>query len=135
MFKTPMLIMAVQYLNVAYIWGGNEPITGLDCSGFVLQVLRDVGYKKGDMTSQGLYNELSLISKSSEIETDSILFFGRSISDISHVAIAINREYMIGASGGDENCTKLNHAITRDARVKITKIKSRRDLVASLRLP
>ena len=34
---------AQQYLGVPYRWGGTDPATGLDCSGFVQRVFRDVG--------------------------------------------------------------------------------------------
>ena len=31
------------YLGVPYVWGGTDPETGLDCSGFVQRAFRDVG--------------------------------------------------------------------------------------------
>jgi NlpC/P60 family len=34
---------ASQYLGVPYVWGGDNPNTGLDCSGFVQLVFRDIG--------------------------------------------------------------------------------------------
>ncbi|HET7486340.1 MAG TPA: NlpC/P60 family protein [Acidimicrobiales bacterium] len=34
---------AQRYLGVPYRWGGTDPATGLDCSGFVQRVFRDVG--------------------------------------------------------------------------------------------
>ena len=36
---------AVQkYLGLPYIWGGNDPAQGLDCSSFVQNVYKDLGY-------------------------------------------------------------------------------------------
>ena len=36
---------AVQkYLGLPYIWGGNDPSVGLDCSSFVQNVFKDLGY-------------------------------------------------------------------------------------------
>lgn len=32
-----------RYLGVPYLWGGTDPATGLDCSGFVQQVFGDLG--------------------------------------------------------------------------------------------
>ena len=34
---------AKKYLGVPYVWGGTDPATGLDCSGFVQQVYEDLG--------------------------------------------------------------------------------------------
>jgi hypothetical protein len=34
---------ALKYLGVPYKWGGTDPATGLDCSGFVQQVYEDLG--------------------------------------------------------------------------------------------
>lgn len=34
---------AMKYLGVPYKWGGTDPATGLDCSGFVQQVYEDLG--------------------------------------------------------------------------------------------
>ena len=35
--------VAHQYLGVPYVWGGTNPQTGLDCSGFLQLVYRDIG--------------------------------------------------------------------------------------------
>ncbi len=34
---------ATRYLGTPYLWGGTDPETGLDCSGFVQQVFEDLG--------------------------------------------------------------------------------------------
>ncbi|MHA7263892.1 C40 family peptidase [Arthrobacter sp. TMN-37] len=36
---------ARKYLGLPYIWGGNDPSAGLDCSSFVQHVFRDLGYE------------------------------------------------------------------------------------------
>jgi cell wall-associated NlpC family hydrolase len=38
-----ILEAARRYLGVPYRWGGTDPATGLDCSGFVQQVFEDLG--------------------------------------------------------------------------------------------
>src|SRR5690606_14557534 len=32
-----------EYLGIPYRWGGTDPATGLDCSGFVQRVFKDLG--------------------------------------------------------------------------------------------
>ncbi|MFJ5860956.1 C40 family peptidase [Pseudarthrobacter sp. NPDC092439] len=36
---------AAKYAGLPYIWGGNDPAVGLDCSSFVQNVYRDLGYE------------------------------------------------------------------------------------------
>ena len=38
---------ATRYLGVPYRWGGTDPSTGLDCSGFVQQTFEDLGIATG----------------------------------------------------------------------------------------
>ena len=42
---TGKVLDAVQkYLGLPYVWGGNDPAVGLDCSSFVQNVYKDLGY-------------------------------------------------------------------------------------------
>ena len=38
-----LVTAAEKYVGVPYLWGGTNPATGLDCSGFVQRALADVG--------------------------------------------------------------------------------------------
>src|SRR5437899_4249580 len=40
---TDVVADAQRYLGVPYKWGGTNPATGLDCSGFVQRVYADLG--------------------------------------------------------------------------------------------
>lgn len=42
---TNVVTAASRYLGVPYTWGGTNPATGFDCSGFVQRVYGDLGYQ------------------------------------------------------------------------------------------
>jgi len=89
---------AGKFIGTKYSWGGNTPEQGMDCSGFVCEVLRAYGWigNKKDYSSQQLFtlkNEL-LISRGIPLA-----FYGKSQDKITHVAIVFDRDYVIEAAG------------------------------------
>jgi cell wall-associated NlpC family hydrolase len=40
---TDVVAAAKKYIGVPYVWGGTNPATGMDCSGFVQRVFKDLG--------------------------------------------------------------------------------------------
>ena len=129
--------ISVGYVGTPYIYGGNNPLTGLDCSGFVQIPLKKVGvlHPVRDYYSLSMYHALLRQQFSSCIpEADCILFFGESIDKIEHVAIALDGRFMIEARGGNGQTKTLKDAIKRSAMVEITEIRRRTDLVASIKV-
>ena len=133
---TPLFLISLELLNVPYIFGGNDPSRGLDCSGFIQLNLRKMGIIRDnvDRTAQDLYNLLEAGEYRSQLGPDSLLFFGESRYKISHVEMAVNDTMMIGAAGGSKNCTTVKEAKELDARVKFSQIKRRSDMVACIKL-
>lgn len=129
-------VIALQYVNIPYQWNGKDPLIGLDCSGFVERCLRDIGEYNSiwHRNAQQLHDYYFSNALSSEVCQDCLLFFGESIEEITHVAIALDDKWMINASGGNSSTIDFEDAVDRDARVKIQPIKSRRDLMASFKL-
>ena len=131
MTKKEILIMMMRaYLGVPYIFGGSSP-QGIDCSGLVLELLKAVGVypSKGDNTAAGLANYYKAANMKMNIEFGDLLFFGKSSSEISHVAFAVSADQMFESGGGDASTTTVLEALKREARVRIRPIKSRSDLV------
>jgi len=135
-FKTILAIMSMQYLGTPYRWGGNS-FNGMDCSGFVLKSLHDVGITLPDMTAQGIFNW----SKSNKFEScepneDCLLFFGVNNSNIRHVAISLNGKYMIeaGGAGRASKDMSIEDLARIDARVRIKPISNRKDLIESIKI-
>ncbi len=128
-------LLAMQYVGVPYVWGGEHPAQGFDCSGFCQRVLRDAGVSlTKDRTANQLYHYLKTLGVSSGVQTDAILFFGSHDEAITHMAIALNDELMIEAGGGDSTTRTIAHAKQRDARVRIKPINSRSDLIRAINI-
>lgn len=122
-------------LNVPYVWAGNTPLSGLDCSGFAIWCLKSVGlWSHGDTTAQGLYNHFKLVGDvlagDDQPPIGTLVFFGNDLKTITHVAMAINGDLMVEAGGGGSKCKTPADAAKAGACVRVRPINSRRDLVA-----
>jgi len=112
-----------------YIFGGNDPTFGVDCSGFAIRMYRTMGYGMVDMTAQSMHDELKHRFRSG-IRRGGLLFFGDTQHKITHVAISLGDGTMLEAGGGDRTTTSEEKARKIGARVRISNIRS--DLVAAL---
>lgn len=121
---------AKSLIGTPYVWGGDcEAEGGLDCSGFLYNVLKMSGITLSRDTAQGYYNKFKTNETSKPIQPNDILFFGKSKKSISHVAIAINSVNMIESVG-----TKSNTIKKKGKGVCINPISRRKDLVAICRI-
>lgn len=131
-----LFVTAISFLNTPYVWGGNNPLEGLDCSGLVQQILGTVGEDPpGDQTAQGLFDHFSEQGRASwnECRLGSLVFFGKSASKITHVGFCLDAYRMIEAAGGDSRTRTKKDAEKQGAFVRIRLIKSRSDVVAIVR--
>jgi cell wall-associated NlpC family hydrolase len=129
-------LFAMQFAGAPYEWAGNGPFS-FDCSGFVQKVLREFDssmYDERDRTAQGIFEYFRDLGHSSGLGRDSLLFFGQSQNNITHVAIALSDTLMIEAGGGDSTCRTKEDATQCDGRVRVSWISSRRDLVAAVKV-
>lgn len=138
-----VLSYARSFLGVPYHWGGNNRLTGLDCSGFVCEVLRSFGMlaPDEDLNCDSLYAQLvkigphgpSLVAfHPTHFIPGQVLFFGDSIKQLHHVAIAVDLFRMIEAGGGDKSCTSPFVAARTGAMVRERMICRRKDLITSV---
>lgn len=123
--------IAKLYIGRPYRWGGSNPLQGFDCSGLVIEVFKSLGVlgPSVDMTSQGLYLWAKNGGRVGERRPGALAFFGKSKSQITHVAILLDEKLMIEAGGGDSRTTTLAAAEKTGACVRIRPIRSRKDLV------
>ena len=94
-----LITEAEKYLGYPYVWGGSNPSTSFDCSGFVCWVFQNSGvYPLSRTTAQGIYNQCARVSPQDAKPGDIIFFKGTyNTSEISHVGIYVGNGMMIHA--------------------------------------
>lgn len=126
----PLLHEALRLLDKPYIWGGDNPLRGFDCSGFVQWVLATVGMDpKGDQSAQALYDHCLLQGMSQVRGAGALVFYGKSPERITHVALMINEFQIIEAGGGGSECTTREIAAQKGACVRIKMFGHRSDML------
>lgn len=90
----------MSWLGVPYIWGGQSR-AGVDCSGFVQKILEMKGLDpSGDQTAQTLRDHFEKFGH--EVYPPSfgaLVFYGKKVTEINHVAICLSDAFMIEAKG------------------------------------
>jgi len=85
---------AKQFLGTSYVWGGNNPSTGFDCSGLVQWSYKQAGVSLPRTASQQ-YSATQRIS-ASEARVGDLVFFSYG-SGVAHVGIYLGNNTMIDA--------------------------------------
>lgn len=124
MIRELALKIAFAFIGKPYIWGGNDPVAGFDCSGFAVEILKSVGIlpRKGDWTAQDLANKWPKIEKPTP---GSLIFWDwNGDGKIDHVEIIFdindNGNFLtIGSSDGGSKTLTEKDAILQDAYIKI----------------
>lgn len=112
--------LAMSYLGTPYRWGGDDPMEGFDCSGYMIELLAAVGVVPlgYDGTAQALYDRWP----ERRVDTPKkgcLVFFGVTADKITHVEYCLGRRLSIGASGGGSRTTTLADAIRQNAYVRV----------------
>lgn len=115
--------------KVPYLWAGNDEYVGVDCSGMVVAIFRRIGLisRKADLSSKGMYE------KWSKYRTDTptpgcLVFYGKDLKNISHVAMMITTRHIIEAGGGGRDCTSIKISNAKGARVRLNPYTYRKHL-------
>ncbi|MFF1830114.1 C40 family peptidase [Paenarthrobacter sp. NPDC058040] len=67
---------AKKYIGVPYVWGGTNPATGMDCSGFVQRVFKDLGVELPRVVSDQMQNGTPVASLAEAKPGDLLVSYG-----------------------------------------------------------
>tara|TARA_R100001086_G_scaffold200856_1_gene117062 strand:+ start:9570 stop:10004 length:435 start_codon:yes stop_codon:yes gene_type:complete len=128
---------AMSHNGLPYIWGGDDSIEGLDCSGLIVEYMHSCGEldPKRDLTAQGLYDYFKG-PRSYFVTAPSfgaLVFYGRSDKEITHVAFGLDRIRVQEAGGGGSKTKTRQDAIEQNAYVRVRPFDHRKDIVAILK--
>ena len=92
-----LITEAEKYIGYPYVWGGSNPNTSFDCSGFVSWVLTQSGVcNTGRLGAQGLYDISTPVSSANARPGDLIFFVGTyDTPGVSHVGIYVGGGKML----------------------------------------
>ncbi len=121
--KEIALKVAWHFVGLPYRWGGDDPMAGFDCSGFILEILKSVGLMKRsmDLTADGIcrhFKKMGCLASTPDI-CRLVFWKDPGKKRIRHVEFCIDPIYTIGASGGGANTVNQAVAIRRNAFIKV----------------
>jgi cell wall-associated NlpC family hydrolase len=113
---------ALHFIGIPYLWGGDDPIGGFDCSGFVLEVLQAVGcVPMGiDLTADDLWRRFQ--AKETPIARAGCLVLWFTGERATHVELALDEHLTVGAAGGGRATDSVEDAIRQNAFIKVRPI-------------
>ena len=95
---TDVIATAKKYLGVPYVWGGTDPSKGLDCSGFVQRVYKDLGIEL-PRVSRDQARAGTPVASMEQAQPGDLIAFG---SPVDHIGIyAGNGKMIVAPSRGD----------------------------------
>jgi len=124
--------VAWSFLGKPYLWGGDDPVAGFDCSGFMNEVLKSVGAlpRKGDWTAAALRDRFAAAAVAQPYAGCLVFYGPTTAGPITHVEFCLDGEHSIGASGGGSKTLSPADAVAQNAYIKVRPILSRAGIVA-----
>lgn len=94
----PFVKVAEKYAGTPYVWGG-ESRSGFDCSGMIIRVMRDLGYRALPHSAAEQFNYGKPIAQPLLKPGDLVFFANTYKAGISHVGIYLGKRRFIHAAG------------------------------------
>lgn len=137
--------IAMGFRGLPYLWGGDDPVAGFDCSGLCIEVLKSVDLlpRTGDWPARGLWKHFADnhgcavtlthagaggVSMVSGVYEGCLVFWANKQGRIIHVEYALNDLLCIGASGGGSKTDSREAAIRGNAYIKIRPFAGRKGI-------
>lgn len=127
--------LVLKLVGCPYIWGGANPWTGFDCSGFVVWVFQVFGLvPSGDWTAEALRAQFAYVPEKSppDVELGDLVFYGVDPQHLTHIMVGLGDGLVVGASGGGHTTVTVDEARRLGAQVKVKPIRYRADVVSVL---
>jgi cell wall-associated NlpC family hydrolase len=125
-----ILSLARKFIGIPYIWGGQNPHVGFDCSGFVIWVLQVFKVlPSGDWTADGLSR---YFARTLAPLPGDLAIYGVEIGNVHtayHVMMVADYPRVIGASGGGRQTMTEADAKLIGAMVKEKSFNYRKDFL------
>jgi len=87
---------ALAQVGTPYIWGGEAPGVGFDCSGLVQAAYKVAGISL-PRVAQDQYDGTAKLGPGNPVEPGDLIFFGGGPSDVTHVGIYVGNGQMVDA--------------------------------------
>lgn len=93
---TRVVQVALAQVGTPYLWGGETPGVGFDCSGLVQHAYATAGLQL-PRTAQTQYDAGPHLPPSEPLQPGDLVFFGSSATRVTHVGIALGQGRMVDA--------------------------------------
>jgi len=93
----PFVRVARRYKGTPYVWGG-ESAQGFDCSGFIMRVMRDLGYRALPHSAAAQFNYGMPVGREALKPGDIVFFANTYKNGVSHVGIYLGGRQFIHAA-------------------------------------
>lgn len=141
-FLQVLSVFLASTLGTPYYWGGNNPVQGYDCSGFVMDYMAMYGIgPKEDSSAQMIFNYFQK-DANTKVENyypglGALVFYGTRVKvsgswrvkNITHIGVMINENQIAEAGGGDRRTLTMDEAAEQNAYVRIRPYNRRKDIV------
>ena len=126
---------ALRYVGRRYLWGeapggGDDPVLGFDCSGFISEVLRGVGLFSPSQRENA--RGILKIFKNKLVgfpDAGVLAFYGSNPDAPTHIAMLKSARFIVESGGGNSKTTTDAVAAARNAFVRIRPLHYRKDLI------
>lgn len=95
--RNKMVNYGLQFVGNRYVWGGNDPHTGADCSGFTKYIYKNVAGVNLERVSRDQARQGKKI-KSSEMRPGDLVFYTDKRGTVNHVAMYIGNGQIVHAA-------------------------------------